>query len=118
MKNNLKSILIGFFAGVVSGFFSSGGGLILVPYMTGILKNDEVHSRATTIFCIFFMVFISSVFYFKQNYIDWNIGFKCVIGGIIGGFVGSKILLKSGKEFLQISFIIFLLYTGIKMIRG
>ena len=46
-------MLIGFFSGVVSGLFSSGGGLLLVPYMTAILKMDEVKARATTIFCIF-----------------------------------------------------------------
>lgn len=117
MKNNFwKNMLIGFLAGVVSGFFSSGGGLILVPYMTAILKKDEVNARATTIFCIFFMVFTSGCFYFNQNYIDFGIAIKCAIGGIIGGYVGSKVLWNVNKNILKISFIIFLIYAGIKMI--
>ena len=37
-KNFWKNMLIGFFGGMVSGLFSSGGGLILVPYMSSILK--------------------------------------------------------------------------------
>ena len=115
-KNIFKNILIGFFAGMVSGFFSAGGGLILVPYLTSSLKMNDVKARATTIFCIFFMVLTSGLFYFKQNYIDWNISIKCAVGGIIGGIVGSKILWNAGKKFLQITFIIFLIYAGIKMI--
>lgn len=111
-------MLIGFLGGMISGFFSAGGGLILVPYMTAILKMDEVNARATTIFCIFFMVFTSGCFYFKQDYIDWSIAIKCAVGGIIGGYIGSKILWNVSKNFLQISFIIFLVYAGIKMIIG
>lgn len=78
-KNFWKNMLVGFFAGMISGFFSSGGGLILVPYMTSILKKDRVNARATTIFCIFFMVFTSGCFYFKQDYIDWAMAVKCAV---------------------------------------
>jgi len=117
-KNFLKNILIGFFAGIVSGFFSSGGGLILVPFMTSVLMMEEVNARATTIFCIFFMVLTSGIFYFRQDYIDWNMALKCAVGGIFGGYIGSKVLWNAGEKFLQISFIIFLLYAGIKMFMG
>lgn len=118
MKNLkiLGNILLGFIAGMISGFFGAGGGLILVPYMTLILKEDEVKSRATTIMCIFFMVLTSSFFYFQEAFINWNIALKCAIGGIIGGIVGSKLLINLNKKVLQIFFIIFLIYAGIKMI--
>jgi len=49
---------------MVSGFFSAGGGLLLVPYITTVLKTEEVRARATTIFCIFFMVFTSRMLLF------------------------------------------------------
>ncbi len=115
-KNFWKNMLIGFLAGMVSGFFSAGGGLLLVPYMSSVLKMEEVKARATTIFCIFVLVLTSGTFYLGQNYIDWEISLKCAFGGIIGGYIGSKILFHSGKKFLQISFIIFLIYAGVKMI--
>lgn len=117
-ENFWKNMLIGFLGGMVSGFFSSGGGLILVPFMTAILKMDEVNSRATTIFCIFFMVVTSGLFYFNQNYIDFTLATKCAVGGIIGGYLGSKVLWNASKNFLEILFIIFLLYAGVKMIIG
>lgn len=80
IKKIFGNILLGFIAGMISGFFGAGGGLILVPYMTLILKEDEVKSRATTIMCIFFMVLTSSFFYFKENFVDWNLAIKCAIG--------------------------------------
>lgn len=115
-KKTFFNILMGFFAGIISGFFGAGGGLLLVPYMTGILKEDEVKSRATTILCIFFMVLTSSFFYYKQNAIDWSLAIKCAIGGVIGSFIGSKLLIKINQNILRILFIIFLLYAGFTMI--
>ena len=111
-----KIYIIGFLAGIISGFFGAGGGLILVPYISKILKEDEVTSRATTIMCIFFMVLTSSLFYFYKSSIDWNLAIKCIIGGIIGSCIGSKCLIKLNTKWLEISFIIFLFYSGFSFI--
>ena len=118
MKNKkiYGNIILGFLAGMISGFFGAGGGLILVPFLTLVLKEDEVVARASTILCIFFMVLTSSFFYFNQNSIDWLLAIKCAIGGIIGGYIGSKLLINLNKKILKILFIIFLIYAGIKMI--
>lgn len=115
-KENLKIILVGFLAGIVSGFFSSGGGMILVPFFTHILKIEDVKARGTSVFCIMFLVITSSIFYINKNYVDINLGIKCAIGGIIGAYIGSKILFKIDKKWLRLLFICFLIYSGIKMI--
>ncbi len=115
-KDFILEFFVGILAGIISGFFGAGGGMILVPFLTLILKKDEVEARATTILCIFFMVLTSSIFYFKQNSIDWIVAIKSSVGGIIGGVVGSKLLIKLDKKILQIIFIVFLVYSGVRMI--
>ena len=114
----LKKIIIGFFAGLISGFFSAGGGMILVPSFIHILKMNEKEARATSIFSILPMVIVSGFFYMKGNYIDWSLGIKCAVGGIIGGYIGAKLLKKLSDKILKISFIIFLGYSSVKMILG
>ena len=111
-----KKIIIGFFAGIISGFFAAGGGMILVPAFLHILNLDEKKARATSIFCILPMVIVSGFFYMQGNHIDWNVGLKCAIGGIVGGFIGSKLLKKLSNNVLRIFFIVFLSYVSIKMI--
>lgn len=115
-KGKLKIIIISLCAGIISGFFSSGGGMLLVPFFTHILKLDEVKARGTSVFCIVFFVVASSIFYIKNKYVDYNIGIKCAIGGIVGAFIGSKLLMKIDKKLLKIMFIIFLLYSGIRIL--
>lgn len=116
MKKNIKEILIGLFAGFINGFFSTGGGLILIPTFMYLLNKDSKTARGTTIFCILPMAITSSLLYFKKNYIDWKISALCQIGGIIGGYIGAKLLNKISEIKLKKIFIIFLLYIALKMI--
>ena len=115
-KEFLYKVLIGFFAGIVSGLFASGGGMILVPSLIYILKTNEVEARATSVFCILPMVVTSGIFYYTNNYIDWKSGFFCAIGGIIGGVVGAKLLNKLPIYYLKIAFTLFLIYAAFRMI--
>ncbi len=111
-----KKIIIGIVAGIISGLFSTGGGMILVPAFNYLLKMDSVESRATSIFCILPMVLTSGIFYYENHYIDWKISIFCAIGGIIGGFFGTKILNKMPEWILKLSFGFFILYIAVKMI--
>lgn len=115
-KDFLYKMLIGFFAGIVSGLFASGGGMILVPAFIYLLKMKEVEARATSIICILPMVVTSGIFYYRGNYIDWKIGMLCAIGGIIGGIVGAKLLNKLSDRYLKIAFTIFLVYASYKLL--
>ena len=117
-KKLIKDILIGLFVGFVSGFFGAGGGLILVPYFSKKFENDERKSRATTIFCVLFMVIVSSLFYIKESKYDLLLSIKCVLGGVIGSFVGTELLNSLNQNILKFMFIIFLFYSSFKMIKG
>ncbi len=112
----LLKIIIGIIAGIISGLFSTGGGMILVPAFIYFLKIDERKARATSIFCILFMVSTTSIFYFKNEYLNFDLGLPCAIGGIIGGILGSKLLNKLPEYVLKITFIIFIIYIAFKFI--
>ncbi|MBR3249740.1 MAG: sulfite exporter TauE/SafE family protein [Clostridia bacterium] len=112
----LKKMIIGLLAGIVCGFFSTGGGMILVPAFMYVLKKNPLESRATSICCILPMVVTSSFFYYKNNYIDWKISIFCAIGGTIGGLIGAYLLKKIPDQILKIIFTCFLIYASIKFI--
>ena len=116
LKKYMRLSLIGFIAGLISGFFSTGGGLILVPAFLYLLGIDSQKARGTSVFCILPMVLTSSIFYYKGNYIDWKVAVFCAIGGTIGGYIGAKLLKKLPERYLKIAFTIFLCYVAIKMI--
>ena len=116
MRNIIKKVIIGLLAGIISGLFSTGGGMIVVPAFIYLLNMEDKKARGTSIFCILPMVVTSGIFYYKSNYIDWNISILCAIGGMIGGYTGAKLLKKIPTHYLKVAFTIFLLYASYKMI--
>ena len=114
----IKKVLIGILAGIVSGLFSTGGGMILVPAFIHLLGLEDTKARGTSVFCILPMVLTSSFFYYKGNYINWKIAILCAIGGSIGGYLGAKLLKKLPKKVLKIAFTVFLVYVSFKMLTS
>lgn len=114
---NMKIIISGIVIGILSGLFSSGGGIIAVIIFNRILKLNDKDSRAMAVCSILPMVLTSLFFYNKGNYIDWKLGIPCGIGGVIGGTIGSIMLQKINDKYLQLIFIAFLIYSAISIIK-
>ena len=112
----IKKVILGLIAGIICGLFGTGGGMILVPAFIYMLKIEPKKARATSLFCMLIMVIVSSIFYYKNNYIEWKVGVLCAIGGIIGSYIGSKVLNKIPTFILKIAFTIFLIYVALYML--
>ncbi len=118
-KNKIfLKMAIGFIAGIISGLFSTGGGMILVPAFIYLLKIKDIKARGTSIFCILPMVLTSSFFYYKGHYINWKIAFLCALGGAIGGYIGTRLLKKLPEKILKSAFAIFLIYVAVRMLTA
>ena len=115
-KDIIELSIVGILAGIISGLFSTGGGMILVPAFIYLLKLDNTKARGTSVFCILPMVVTSSFFYYKENFIDWKVAILCAIGGAIGGYIGAKLLKRLPVKILKIAFTIFLIYASYKML--
>ena len=111
-----KKIILGLIAGIICGLFGTGGGMILVPAFIYMLKIEPKKARATSLFCMLIMVIVSSIFYYKNNYIEWKVGVLCAIGGIVGGYLGAKILKKVPDYVIKIAFTIFIAYYSFRML--
>lgn len=112
----IKKILIGLIAGGISGLFAAGGGMIVVPALIHLFNLEDAKARATSIFAILPMVIAGGIFYYKDNYMEWDLGIKCAIGGTIGGIIGAKLLKRIPNKLLKIVFVIFLIYTSVKLL--
>lgn len=116
MRKQVKEGIIGIISGLICGLFAAGGGLILVPTLITILKMDEKIARGTAICAILPMVLISSIYYISENYMDWKVGILAAIGGIVGGWIGAKLLKKLPVKHIRILFAIFLIFISIRML--
>jgi uncharacterized membrane protein YfcA len=96
--------------------FGSGGGTIAVPAMVLFLGTDEHKAHATAISIILPLTLVSAFFYISNNFADWKITLKVVLGGIVGGFAGAKLLNVCPPNLLRKIFAVFIIIASIRML--
>jgi len=116
IKKHYKHILIGIVTGAANGLFGSGGGTIAVPAMVLILGAEEHKAHATAISIILPLTVISAFFYITNNYVDWDLTFKVTLGGILGGYIGAKLLNICPSRILRKIFAVFMIIAAVRMI--
>ncbi len=102
--------------GIFGGFFGAGSGLFILPAIINILKVDEYKARGTTLAIVMLITLVSSICYYQNNYFNFKIAPYIIIGGVIGGIVGAKIMNKIPKFWLSLVFYLFMIFVSIKMI--
>ena len=110
-----KLFFIGLVGGLLSGLLGVGGGVIFVPlltYMTN--KNFKINTGISSMAIVF--VASASGFTYILNGISltFNI-FYLIIGGIFGGYIGSKITAVIKTKSLERIFSILLIIVAIRM---
>lgn len=120
MNKNLKVVLIsiaaGLFVGFVNGFLGAGGGMLLVPFLTLLLKMESKVAHSTAVFVIAPICLISGITYIIKGVIDWNILLPVAIGTLIGGVVGTFLLKKFSSDIINIIFWCVMIFSGVWML--
>ena len=108
----MKEILIGLFAGVVSGI-GMGGGTILILLLT-VLSGIEQHIAQATNLIFFIPTSIAAIITnWKYKLIDKKLAITISIFGVIGAGIGAITSTKTNVESLKKYFGIFLIAIAI-----
>ena len=111
-----KTILIGSITGFANGLFGSGGGTIVVPCMERFLSVEEPKAHATAIAIILPLSLLSIAFYVWKTDVLWSMALWASAGGVVGGFVGAKLLSKVSGIWLHRIFGAFMIAAAVRMI--
>ena len=94
-RKYLGSGLAGLGAGIVNGLFGAGGGMVLVPLLTGLtdLPDEEVFPSSVSI--ILPVCLVSLTYSLWGSTVDWPAVIPYLIGsaagGVLAGLFGRKI---------------------------
>lgn len=110
-------ILIGLFAGLLSGLIGVGGGIIIVPCLIYFLGFSQYQAQGTSLGLLLLPIGILAVVnYYNKGFIDVKYVSIMAIGFVAGGWLGSKMSLALPEETLKKIFAIILFYTAFKML--
>jgi uncharacterized protein len=113
----LTILIIGLFAGVLSGMVGVGGGIIIVPALVFFLGFSQHMAQGTSLGLLLLPAGILAVLnYYKAGQVDIKVVGLLAISFIAGGYLGSKWSLSLPQDTVKKIFAIFLFYTAFKMI--
>jgi uncharacterized protein len=93
--------------GIAAGFFSGllgiGGGVVMVPVMTGLLRMPLKRVIGTSLVCIAFMVIPGTLVHAALGHIDWAIVLWLTIGSVPGAVIGSRWTVRARERTLRLA---------------
>ena len=99
--------------GFINGFLGAGGGILLVPVLTSIIKEPVKVAHATAVVIILPLCIASGIVYILKGLYDFNVGWKILIGTITGGVLGTFLLKKLANNYLSLIFAVVMVVAGI-----
>lgn len=112
----LRAGAVGVLAGVTSGLFGVGGGVVIVPALVALLGFDQRRAHATSLTAIAPVALAGTVGYATGGEVDWVVGAALSVGGVLGALVGTRWLRTASVPALQIGFALVLLVTAGRLV--
>ena len=101
MQAKAKYAVSGALAGAVNGLFGGGGGMVLVPLLSGWCGMEGKRSFATCVAVL------------RQGF-ELAAALPYLLGGLAGGLVGGRLFRCVSVEWLRGLFAAFLVYGGVR----
>ena len=117
MTEILLFTVIGLLAGILSGMFGIGGGIIIVPALIYLCGFDQLKAQGTSLAIMLPPVgVLAFIEYYKRGQVNIKAGILICIFLVIGSVFGAKIANNIPISIIKKGFAILMIAISIKMI--
>lgn len=111
----LLLLLVGILAGMLSSMVGIGGGVVIVPALVLIFGMSQKMAQGTSLALMLPPIGILAVInYHKQGYVDFKVAAIICITFIVGGYLGSKLVLGLDTVVVKKIFAVFMIIIAVK----
>ncbi len=103
-KARLRTILSGLAAGLFSGLAGVGGGVVLVPALVRLLGLGQHRAHATSLAIIALIASAALIRYGSASQVAWAMVPPLALGGVVGSYIGSRLMVKLPARLLRLLF--------------
>ncbi len=111
-----QGLVVGAIAGLLSGLFGVGGGIVIVPGLIALMSMDRKLAHGTSLGATFPVATASLLSYFVSDNVDWPIAGCLAVGAVCGAVLGTQLLQVIPKRPLTIIFIAVILATATRLV--
>jgi hypothetical protein len=95
-------LVVGAVSGFVSGLLGVGGGVILVPVLSGLLRFPIKSAIGTSLAVVAAQAIPGTLTHWRLGHIDWAIAGGLVIGVVPGARIGSRLAIATEDRKLRV----------------
>lgn len=108
-------LAVGLLAGFLSSLVGIGGGVVVVPALVLIFGITQKTAQGTTLAMLSFPVALVGAYnYYKAGAVDWKIAAMLACTFMVGGFLGSKIVVGLDMSVVKKIFAVMMLIIALK----
>jgi uncharacterized membrane protein YfcA len=92
--------------GLLSGFFGIGGGFLIVPGLVASTRMPMINAIGSSLVAVAAFGMTTAMSYARSGMVDWTLALIFIVGGILGGVVGSRaaLMLQAREGALNVMF--------------
>ncbi len=117
-KHRFISYIFGPILGFYESVFGSGNGIMFAIVTFKTRGFDFINALGYYYSVAFPWEILAAGLYIYKGYFSWAVMVPCVIGSIIGGYIGSRYAKYKGNKFIKIMFVVVGTVLGIKLLIG
>ncbi|MEO8639855.1 MAG: TSUP family transporter [Chloroflexota bacterium] len=108
---------IGLLAGVLSGLFGIGGGIVIVPLLVLVVGLTTTQAAGTSLAALLLPVgALGALEYWRGGFVDLGFAAVLALGLLLGAYFGARLGISLPVEVVQRGFGVLLVLVGIRFI--
>jgi hypothetical protein len=115
---NRNVVIVGLAAGLLSGIFGVGGGVLIVPGLMWVVAMEQKRAHGTSLAAVLPIAVTGLVTYLAYDNVDWWSAACLVVGALPGALLGTKWLATVNKKVLTWMFIAVALASAVRLFFG
>ncbi|NDD61823.1 MAG: sulfite exporter TauE/SafE family protein [Actinobacteria bacterium] len=115
---NRNVVIVGLAAGLLSGIFGVGGGVLIVPGLMLVAKMEQRRAHGTSLAAVLPIAITGLVTYLTYDNVDWWAAACLMVGALPGALLGTKWLATVNKKVLTWLFIVVALASAVRLFFG
>lgn len=107
---------VGVLAGLLSGLFGVGGGIVIVPGLMALAGMERRLAHGTSLASTLPIAAASTVTFAWSGEVDWAVAAALAAGAALGAVVGTQLLQIIDRRVLVVIFVVTILATAVRMV--
>jgi len=110
-------VIIGLFAGILSGLVGVGGGILIIPLLIILLGFTQHQAQGTALFVMLPPIgILAALNYYKEGFVKYEYALVIALAFVLGGYFGSKLAISLPEQIVRRVFGLVMLMGAIKLL--